>query len=299
MSQGLTGTIGTRLQGLYRRYVGEPENVRTMYAGFGLFFAGIALSVAGVVVFLSSVTVPQSGMFVWQLREIAITLTATGFPVFLFSFLVLLPVDRRAFLAAIAGGVICLGAVALFTYAYPYHWNVPGQDYSAMGVLTYAIGGVVLAASTGAALVTNYIQRSGPAPADIEGVERREDVGETSETTVTDEEVRRDIDEALSSSELSWGGVEKSDSKRLRFHVEEETNIDTSGMDRQVEETRAESVDHAVDGLRKLRGNEKRMATGQGTDEQASALKEVKQQAAAESEETEGYLDRLRSLIGG
>lgn len=294
MGQALTESIAERLQGLYRRYVGEPESLRTVYGGFGLFFAGITLSVAGVLVFLVSTTMPESGSFVWQLREIASTLVAIGFPVFLFSFLVLLPVDPRAVYGAGVGGVICLGAVGLFVYAYPYHWNVPGQDYSPLGVVIYAIGGVILAAATGSALVTNYIRQAGTA-ADV-AVPAEPSEGETREE-ISDEEIRRDIDDALSDTELTWGGIEKTRTKRIQFEMDE-MDIDTSGMDPAgANETRTESVDREVEGLQKLRGSGQKTAKGAGTDAQADALKQLRERQEAEPETSEGFLQRIRDIF--
>lgn len=292
MGQALTESISERLQRLYRRYIGEPESLRTVYGGFGMFFAGLALSIAGVVVFIGSAYVPESGEFVWQLREIAIVLVALGFPVFLFSFLILLPVDQRAIYSAAVGGVICLGAIALFVVAYPHQWNVPGQDYSALGVLTYSLGGVILAAATGSALVTNYIQQVRTEPGEIHPGETTQE-GATDE--ITAEEVRQDIDEALSATELTWGGIEKTRTKRLQFEMEE-TDIDTSGMDPEgANVTRTESVEAEVDGLQKLRGGEKKMATGEGTDKQAEALQQLRERGETEPEQSAGFLQRIQS----
>lgn len=294
MSKGETEMIGRRLEGLYRRYIGEPKSTREVYGGFGLFFGGILLIVAGVTVFLFSVVGPVPEANIWQYREIAITLASAGIPVFLFSFLILLPVDRRALLVASIGGIICLGGVGVFLFAYPYHWDVPGEDYSALGVLTYSVGGVLLAAATGSALVTNYIQQVEPKPAqgDVSGVS-----GESTEEVVTDEQVKQDIEEAVSSSELSWGGVEKRETTRLRINAEE-GDFDPSGLEGLPgKERRSGSVDREVDGLKKLRGNETRMASGQGTDAEATALQELRDKPPETVEESTGYWDRITSLI--
>lgn len=292
MSQSETGPIADRLQDVYRRYVGEPESLRSVYAGFGLFFGGIGLAIVGVAVFLWSVLAPNPGLEIWQLREIAVTLTSVAFPVFLFSIVVLLPVKRQVISAGALGGVICLGGVAVFVWAYPYQWNVAGQDYSATGVLVYSIGAVMLAAATGASLVANYIAQAQTPPSEATA-------GEAEAETVSEEEVRRDIEEAMAASEeLTWGGIERRETKRLNVQTDD-TDVDTSGLANVgPTETRSGSVDNEVEGLKKLRGNETRIASGEGVDDQTEALKALR--AATESEDTrgKGLLSRIRSAFG-
>lgn len=48
----------------------------------------------------------------------------------------------------------------MFVLAYPYNWDISGADASAQGVATYALGLVVLVASIGSVLGTDYIERA-------------------------------------------------------------------------------------------------------------------------------------------
>jgi hypothetical protein len=305
----IVNLVRARLLALYRRYIGEPERLRDVYLGFGLFFGGIAFAAVGVLVFVWSSTVPESADLFWQLREIAIVLSAIGLPTFLSSLIVLLPVDRRAEYAAAVGVVVCLIGVGMFVLAYPYNWNVSGTDASVRGVATYALGLVVLVASIGSALVTDYIERANAgASAGAGAAGGSAGAGEAAaadtEESVSEAQVARDIEDAMADAELSWGGVEKTDTKRLSFNTNDvETDIDTSTFDRVgANESRAEgdNVDDAVNSLQQFRGEETDQATGEGTDQQADALAQLREQQTADPEQTsqEGLSDRLRNKLG-
>lgn len=305
MRSRLEQRVSGELLALYRRHIGEPERLRDVYLGFGLFFGGIAFAAVGVLVFLWSSTYPESADLFWQLREIAIALSAVGLPTFLSSLIVLLPVDRRAEYAATVGSAVCLIGVGMFVLAYPYNWNVSGADASVQGVGTYALGLVVLVASIGSALVTDYIERANagagtPAASAETGDSPEDDPDET----VSADRVARDIEDAMADAELSWGGVEKADTKRLTFNTNEaEAEIDRSSFDRVgANESRSEGdgVDDAVSSLQQFRGEDTDQATGQGTDQQADALSQLREQKAQQQAHTEQQKlsDRLRNRLG-
>lgn len=307
MRSRLEQRVSGKLLSLYRRYIGEPERRRDVYLGFGLFFGGITFATVGVLVFVWSSTYPQSADLFWQLREIAIALSAVGLPTFLSSLIVLLPVDRRAEYATAVGSVICLVGVGLFVLAYPYNWNVSGADASVQGVATYALGLVVLVASIGSALVTDYIERANTGSAGGESPAASTETGETSgdaAESVSADQVARDIEDAMADAELSWGGVEKTDTKRLTFNTNEaEAEIDRSSFDRVgANESRSEGdgVDDAVDSLQQFRGEDTEQATGQSTDQQADALSQLRERKAHQQEhaEQQGLSDRLRNRLG-
>jgi hypothetical protein len=291
---------------LYRRYVGPPVAERTVYGGFGLFFGGIALALIGIVLFLASATVPPEDIFRYTLRELAGVAGAVGLPALLLGVTVLLPVDRNALYAAAAGTAVCLVGVGLFSAAYPYAWNVVGSDRSGQVVAVYATGLVVVIASTGAALVGHHIHRvsgsSADADASTESVDGSSDAAESAET-VTDEQVRRDIDEAMADSDLSWGGIGKTKTKRLKLNTAQFDDIDSSNVaDVDAKTVRSESrnVDDAVDAMRGLRGGETKQARStQTTDDQTAALQALRERQAAESVATDddGVVDRLRNLL--
>jgi hypothetical protein len=292
------------LLGLYRRYVGPPEAERTVYGGFGLFFGGIALALIGIVVFLASATVSPDDLFRYTLREIAGIAGAVGLPALLLGVTVLLPVDRKALYAAAAGTAVCLVGVGLFSASYPYAWNVVGSDRSGQVVAVYALGIVVVIGATGAALVGHHIHRAST----TERVVEREVVesgasGDDPRETVTDEQVRRDIDEAMADSELSWGGVDKVKTKRLKLNTEAFDDIDSSNVadvDAKTVRSSGRNVDDAVDAMRGLRGSDTTEARStQTTDDQTAALQALREKQAAEDVATddEGVVDRLRNIF--
>lgn len=282
--------VTTWLLNLYRRYLGEPDQLRTVYTGFGLFFAGVACAAVGMGIFLWSGSFPPSGDIYWQLREVAISLTMLGLPSFLLGIVVLLPVDRRARYVGILGWLVGLVAVGLFVANYPYNWNVGGSDATATGVSVYAFAVVLSSAAVGAALVSTYISRSAPEPT-------ASDSGSASEAQeVSDEQVRGDIEEAMANSELSWGGVEKDDTKRLKLRIDDE-ELDRSGFDRVgANESRAagSDVDNAVTQLGKLRGGNRTQATGEGTDDQTDALRQLRERQAQDVEGDVGPVGRFK-----
>lgn len=296
-------SFGASLLGLYRRYLGEPTSERAVYLGFTLFFGGIALGVVGLTVFLYSTGLEGSAPLFWQLREIALAAAFLGLPAFILSVVMLLPVGRRASLAAAGGATLCLLAVAGFVAVYPQSWNVrSGADYSAQGIALYAAGLAVLVGATGSALVAQYLERAHPAgPQDASDRGHAEaGAGDPGTATVTDAEVRRDIEESMADTELSWGGVRKQETKRLQITSPDEDVADGASFERDLAKTgRTAGTDDAVAGLRQLQGGRRERAEGQGTDEQLEALKELRAARAAEaSADPEGVLDRVRDRLG-
>lgn len=295
-------TVSGRLLALYEQYLGEPDRKLDVYVGFGLFFGGIALAAVGLVVFLWSSTLEPGGAY-WSLRQVAIVLAISGLPSFMLSVVVLLPVDRRIVGVATAGTLFCLAAVAVFVWSYPSNWNVARpKDYSALGVTLYGAGLAILAGGSGSALVAYHLQTAQAASAstaDPDGTDA------DAEETVSDAEVRGDIDEALSGADLSWGGVEKTETKRLKLDTAdidgdiERSNLDSVGAT--VTRSADGGVDDAVSGLQQMQGqSEGTEARGSGTEDTVSALNEFREREGAELEtgtDDESLLDRLRAFL--
>ena len=295
------------LLGLYRRYVGPPAAERTVYGGFGLFFGGIALALIGIVVFLVGTTVFPNDDLRYLLQGIAGVAGAVGLPALLLGVTVLLPVDEKALYAAAAGTVLCLVGAGLFWVSYPQDWYGYGADRTAEVAAIYALGIVVVVGATGAALVGHHIHRA----SETERIVEREaagsagaGTGDTDATeTVTDEQVRRDIDEAMADSELSWGGVDKMKTKRLKLNTEAFDDIDSSNVaDVEAKEVRSSgrNVDDAVNAMKGLRGGEtKQSRSTQTTDDQTAALQALREKQAAEdlAEDDDGVVDRLRNMF--
>jgi hypothetical protein len=160
---------------------------------------------------------------------------------------------------------------------YPHAWNVPtGLAHSTTGILIYASGLVFLAAATGSSLVAHHLERisdTTPAqqsdPGTITNGSRTE--------TVTDEQVAQDIKEATDATDITWGGVEKTDTRRLTITTPdmeiEQSSIDTASANT----TRSDGVDDAVAGLKQLQGAEATVGKGSGSDDQTQALKALRE----------------------
>ncbi len=282
-----------RLLEWYERYVGPPARRRDVYAGFTLFFGGIALGVVCIVVFLWSTTQPDHHMFKYTLREVASTAGAVGLPALLLGITVLLPVDRRVVYAAVVGAVICLVGVWQFTGAYPYHWNVTGTtDRSAGIVALYAVGLVIDTASTGAALVGYRVEQARGIAVDPE-----DSVDESDDDT--EERAQRDYEDAMANADVTWGGVAKTETKRLKLDTAGVDDIDRSSLDTATAKTsRSAGVDDAVAGLRNLQGGQAKTESSGGTDNQLAALQQLKEQQRREAEaQPDGIVARVKSLI--
>ena len=275
-------TDSNQLLRYYRRYIGDPDRAVDVYAGFGLFFLGLGLGIAGILVFLYSATLSGTA---YGLRQVAIVSGAVGAPALLGGIVVLLPVDRRMLLVAGGGSVICVAGVVRFVSVYPNDFNVSvGPDYAAQVVGIYSVGVVVVIAATAAALVAHHIEQAA-GDTDAEGAGTGDDAaGET----VTDEQVQTDIDSALDEADLSWGGVAKAETRTLNLDTSAVDDIDSESMPDSGIETRTDdgSVTDAVSQLKGLQGGEVETASGEGTDDQAAALRELREQQQKEQAKT-------------
>jgi hypothetical protein len=294
---------GGPLVSMYRRYIGEPASRQEVYAGFGLFFAGVALGVAALVLFLLSGGQTTESDSWWQLREAALVFVMLALPAVALSVSVLLPVGRRTTAASLVGAAICLVATVWLTQVYPYDWTNAGNDVLVLS--GYAVGVVVLAGSTGSALVAQYLDRV--APDEIKRVTEVEVDGQQRDESesVSDEAVESDIEEAMGDSTLTWGGVEQqSSTKRLNLDMPDtDEELDDENIE-PATETRSsgETVDDAVDGLRQLQGEEEETARAESADDQVDALTAFREQQADDEIETgvetdPGTIERLRERL--
>lgn len=286
-------TNSNQLLQYYRRYIGDPERAVDVYAGFGLFFLGLGLGIAGILVFLYSATLSGTA---YGLRQIAIVSGAVGVPALLGGIVVLLPVDRRMLIVAASGSMTCAAGTIRFVIAYPNDFNVSvGPDYAPQVVGIYSVGIVVVIAATAAALVAHQVERAtGMIAADADDNDDKE--------IVTDEQVRADIDDALDDAGLSWDGVSETETRTLKLNTSAIDDIDSSKILDSGNETRMTygSVNDAVSQLEDLQSGEVETASGEGTDDQAAALRGLNEQqrgyketAAAES----GIVERIRGLF--
>lgn len=277
----------------YRQYIGDPDRTIDIYAGFGTFFLGLSLWLAGIFIFLYSASQAEP---VYALREVAIISGAIGAPAVLIGIVILLPVDRRMLLVAGGGSLVCAVGVLRFATVYPNNFNVTANtDYAAQVVGIYSVGLGFVIASTAAALIAHRVEQASET-ATAPTVDDEDD----DEPTVTDEQVEADIQEALADAELTWGGVEKRETKRLSLDTTDFDDVDRESLSNARVETRTTSsnVDDAVSQLKGLQGGNVKTATGDSTDDQVAALRKLQnEQNAATTEPAPGLLDRLRNAL--
>jgi hypothetical protein len=279
----------------YSRYIGDPDRKVDIYAGFSLFFVGLGLGVVSVAVFLYSAMLPAGSPSSFAFREVAGVSTATGFPALLLGIVVLLPVDKRMLYFAAGGALITATAVGLFVWAYPQDWNVTvPPDYSAQIIAVYSIGIALVVSATGAALVAHRVERA------VGGTNGKTDGEDTAtQEVITDEQVQADINNALGDAEFLWGGVKKTEARRLNLNTSALDGIDTENLPDSGTETRTSdgNVADAVAQLQGIQGGAVESISGKSTDDQATALRELREQQRNEQAHeatNSGLINRIR-----
>lgn len=290
---------------LYEEYLGEPEEKTDVYLGFTLFIGGILGAVAGLGLFMVANGKPPDSESYFRWAKPAFALGMLALPTTVSGIVVLLPIDRRAVYATLAGFVITVIATGGFWTAYPSDWAGFGSNETLPIVGLYALGLTIVVGSTGAALIADQIARMKvPGPADIQPVEDEEG-GED----ISDEQIRSDIDEAMEGVNLSWGGVEKHEGSSLSFSADD---LEGQKLDANLgtKVTRSSgTTDSAVSGLKGLKGGENKTAKSESTvDDQTAALNQLKQERKEEEERREaagagggssgGLVGKVKSLIG-
>lgn len=290
---------------LYRRYIGEPDERRDVYLGFGLFLGGIGLGIVALALFVWSSTLEPHTTEYYRWVQPSYVLGMLALPAMMLGTVVLLPAERRVTFASVGGVAITAVAVAGFVHLYPLHWNFYGGSETAFStvhvVAVYAVGMASIVASTGAALIAHYLDMARSS----EVVEVGDDEDEAEET-VSDEQIRDDIDEAMEGVELTWGGVEETENRQLSFsdHEFDVDSIDAGAVTR----VRSRGVDDQVAGLKGLKGGDTTTTTSTKTvDDQTQKLRELREQQA-EDEDAEtgsigpggagGTLERFKRRFG-
>ena len=284
-------TEPNQLVSYYHQYIGDPDRTIDIYAGFGTFFLGLGLGLAGIVIFLYSASLSETA---YALREIAVVTGAVGAPALLIGIVVLLPVDRRMLAVAAGGSAICGLGIIRFVSVYPTNFNVGGEDATAEVVGIYSVGLVLVVAATAAALIAHRVEQATDTVAS-------ESDDESDEETVSDADVEADIERELENAEISWGGVEKRETRRLKLDTSALDDVDRENLPESGIETRTSdsTVNDAVSQLEGLQGGNMKTASGGSTDDQAAALSELKQQQQATSEPDPTWFERLRNLLFG
>jgi len=125
---------------VYERNVGPVQSLERLYVGTALFLAGTAFMLGAIIGASTDLLVALFGMEEWQAWEIAGILGGVGLPMIFLGLVSVLPLDDHTETRIKQGSLITFAGIVLFLYVYPYHWNVPEQDYTVYVLLTYATG---------------------------------------------------------------------------------------------------------------------------------------------------------------
>jgi hypothetical protein len=278
----------------YRRVFGEPDREIDVYLGFALFIGAAVLASFALAALVYADQFGRPGVYYW--REQAITAAMVALPAIALGVVVLLPVDRRGRYSGLAGALVCLYGVYRFRAVYPWQWDTGTVQHSISVTVAYGVGVAVLVGAVGAALVAYQIDRlRQPGPADIEPAS-----DERNGESYSEARIERDIEAAMADVDLSWGGIEPTETTPLDLRTDDVgDDIDTSGL--QVDATRVtrESVDDQVAGLKALRGDQDRAERSASTvDDQSAKLAEIREQRRTESTDDEGLLAKLFRRLG-
>lgn len=251
----------------------------------GLVLGGVCLGLAG----FAALALGQGAAVPQELRELGAMLAGAGLLVLLWGILAGLPPHRTLRVLGLGGLVIgCLG-LAAFSWAYPQNWGKPGlTDHTVTVLGTYVAGLVLIVAATFAALVSDFVLRM-QARSRLRGELGREP---------TDDEIQRDIDEALRRHKVTWGGLSEDHGKGIIVKAEALPSdwkivAPRFGKETVASGERADAVSSAVDALTNFRGGRQRtgeIAEGESAGA-ADALRALRSAQAVAPKRS--WLDRL------
>lgn len=279
---------------VYRRVLGDPDSEIDVYLGFALFVGAAVVASFAIVALVYADGLGRQAMFLW--REQAITAAMVAFPLLVLGVIVLLPVDRRGQYSGLAGALVCLYGIYRFRAVYPWQWDSGAVQHSITVIAVYSAGVAILVAAMGAALIAYQIARlRRPGPGDIE-----QTTEDPRDEQYSDARIEQDIEEAMADVDLTWGGVERTETTRLDLETaEHEADIDTSGLQAATKRVSTDSVDEQVAGLKALRGDQQRADRSVETvDEQSARLAELRQRRRSESTEEDSFLASLLRRLG-
>lgn len=129
--------------GWWERYLDSIKgSYPRVYLGTYVALTGGLLGVVSWLLYFWSFA---SDATLWTVREAAFATGPLALALVLLGFVSLLTTAHRRLsplvpAATWSGFVGCLGGLWVFVYAYPSAWNVPGTDYSLVGVSLFGVG---------------------------------------------------------------------------------------------------------------------------------------------------------------
>lgn len=255
---------------LGRAGAGAGLGQRQIRVASGMVLGGVCLGLAG----FACIALAQMRLDPYPLRELGGLLGGAGLLVLMWGILTGLPAGRAARAIGVTGVAAGLLGMAAFAWAYPEQWGRIGVVDQTVPVLaTYVAGLVMLVAATFGALVADFVLR----------MQTRARLRDELGREPTDEEIQRDIDEAMRKHKVTWGGVVEDTTRGIKVKVEALPpgwTVSMPRIGREVEAKResVNAVDVAVDNLVKFRGG--RVRTDElpegGLGDAAGALQSLK-----------------------
>ncbi|MEF8843715.1 MAG: DUF1508 domain-containing protein [Haloarculaceae archaeon] len=133
---------GRGLTGIYRAYIGDPDDRTTVY-GYWLYVVAYVLALVAILLFVTGEQVVPGRPFI--VREVAIATGAIAGVFLLLGVVLQMPIRRGGQLLAGFGTAVALVGVWLFLSAYPRNWAGTGPaDQTNVVLLTYGAGLAIL-----------------------------------------------------------------------------------------------------------------------------------------------------------
>ena len=132
----------TSLTDVYDGGVGSVATRRRRVAGACLFVAGVAM-VVGAIPIATTDLAAGFGVSVFEARKLAGILAGLGVPAVFVGIFTVLPAGRATRATAAIGSSLAILGVALFGYAYPYHWVSTSPAMAVVTTLLYSVGTLV------------------------------------------------------------------------------------------------------------------------------------------------------------
>jgi len=121
----------------------DGRDPRRVYAGVGLLAVGVLAIVAGILVVTTPLSTLVGAETTTAAQSIAGVLAGLGVPASLAAVVVVLPASRRERNGVLAGTILCVVGVGLFSQAYPGQWTGTANSLAFPTTVVYFLGGAV------------------------------------------------------------------------------------------------------------------------------------------------------------
>lgn len=121
----------------------DGRDPRWIAVGAGSFVAGVGAIVVAIALVATPVGDALGLTGIYEAREPAGVLAGLGVPAMLLGVVAVLPSSRRQGIGVVAGALLCLTGVGLFTWAYPWMWPPAEPAYAFETSMVYFVGAML------------------------------------------------------------------------------------------------------------------------------------------------------------